>query len=123
MGLDSYLQRRPTNKKMKILCKIQGKENEELAYWRKSYMLHEKFLSYDKDGGGDLNCKPIPITQDELAEILDWIECCLRDEEGSYTEDDGYNVEADLKLAKKTIKKALKETDFNNQEVYYYAWW
>ena len=112
-----YKRKVGSNDNQKMLIALSDeKEVIELAYWRKRFIINEKFLSFaivDKD----LNCENIVITKDYLLEIRDWAI-----EYKDYDENDFTN-ENDLKELVELIDKVLKETDFENEEVFYHAWW
>ena len=146
MGLDSYLFKRGKTAKGKIMTAMEEKERHgvvELAYWRKSYALHEKFLSYAinliKEKQKEiktkkqaeklaktllnLNCQYIPLEKEDLQQILIWVKEMLSEndkEDGDKLDD--YQTE-DFNFAQRVIEKALKETDFENEEICYYSWW
>jgi hypothetical protein len=106
MGLDSSLYRIGKTAKAKILTGLSDKGGygrEELAYWRKNWDIHGLFALYRADGEDD-NCTEIFLTKENLSEVLKQI-----DEE----DEDSINA----------IKKAIEETDFEQEEIFYYAWY
>jgi hypothetical protein len=107
MGLDSSLYRIGKTAKAKILTGLSdsGAEygREELAYWRKNWEIHGLFALYRADGEDD-NCTEIFITKENLSEILKQID-----------EEDEYSIEV--------VKKVIEETDFEQEEIVYYAWY
>lgn len=111
MGLDSGLHRIGKTAKAKILTGLSdsGAEygREELGYWRKNWDIHGLFASYRADGEDD-NCTEIPLTEEELKEILIKLN-------GDDFNEKEYTIEV--------VSKALKETDFEQEEIYYYAWY
>ena len=114
MGLDSYLLKRAITPKAKVIKKLVGDENRiELAYWRKAHLINAEFLSY-ADTEDDLNCKDVVLTKEDLKDILLWAK------EKEYN--DEYEKH-DFKLLIKVLTKAIKETNFDEEEIYYYAWW
>ena len=140
MGLDMSLFKEGKTPQGKIALALDSKSNKqhniELAYWRKSYDLHDKFLSYAvssiaiKVAKGkyankevakamDLNCKKISLTKEDLIEIKSW--CAWKIQEEDYDDNDYYRQ--DYELAIETIEKALKETDFEHEIIYYWSWW
>ena len=115
MGLDSYLFKRTITPKAKIIRKLSGGrdgDGEELAYWRKAHLINEYFLSY-ADTEDDLNCKDIILTKENLKDILLW----AKEKECNEYE------KHDFGILKKVLTKAIKETNFDEEEIYYYAWW
>ena len=115
MGLDSHLFRRGKTKKAKMLTVMQtgGRGNEELAYWRKCSNITGIFLDFYKGNPEttDLNCKEILLSKEALIQIAN----TLREELAGQNEISMEDIEV--------IEKAIKETDFNTQEVYFWAWW
>lgn len=118
-----WLRKRGKTAKGKIIL-IDDKElygHTEIAYWRKSYELHEKFLSYainlikveNTEANRkkiaktllDLNCRYIPLEKEDLQQIQEWCEKKIESEDYG----DGFNAEQDLEVCVKAIKKALKE--------------
>jgi len=127
MGLDGYLFRRPKTPKLKMAAKLADEKEEQLAYWRKAYDINEMFLSYaspelSTERGFDLNCQGIILTEDDLKNISDWTKEQLKEGIKEGDSDTMLELNADLRELRDAIEKAL-ETDFNNYEVYYYAWW
>ena len=122
IGLDSYLFKRGITAKGKILIGLEKESHKrhiEVGYWRKSWILHEQFMSYDVSGDVDLNCKDIPLSKKDLKDMLDWIFKRLKLPFKTHEE---YDKE-DLINANEIITKLLKETDFKNEQIVYYAWW
>ena len=117
MGLDSHLFKRGKTAKGKALWRLDdkhnGEDNIELMYWRKCYTIHEEFLSYADNPNEDLNCKEIVLSKEDLLEILEWTKENMKQQ--TYSED--YGELAEL------LEKILKETDFDNEEIYYWSWW
>jgi hypothetical protein len=90
MGLDMYLEKRtwvrqwdeggqPT---VRGHLDIPGIESdrvthivEEVGYWRKANAIHRWFVQ--EVGGGIDTCQPIPVTVDELAELLRRVDAVL----------------------------------------------
>lgn len=121
MGLDSYLYKRAKTENAKIVAVLKyGDTKVELMYWRKRYSIHEKFSFYRELGQSD-NCQEIILTKDNLKEILDWAtqsfeDIKLYDDKFFY---DFYDFQEICDL----LIKILNETDFDNEEIFYYAWY
>ena len=126
MGLDSYLLKRPISDKAKIALAIEGvntKESIELAYWRKQYTLTDKFLTYAteeqaEENDGDLNCKEIILSKEDLIDMLEWVESILAKDEFK----EKWDKEA-FKKAQVALSTELNEHDPDNYEILFYAWW
>lgn len=114
MGLDSYLWRRGITPKGRVMIALNSdrSQDEELGYWRKEWDIHGQFCSYASmdiiEATPDCNCVEIPISKEDLIDMINWI---------NHTE-----LPIDVKdYTIQVIKKAL-ESDFDNEEVFYYAW-
>lgn len=116
-----WLHKRGKTAKGKIIMEIEsdyGRTSIELGYWRKDYDLHEKFLSYASlELEKDLNCQAIILSKEDLIEILEWVKKYLFKVVAS-----GEKIDTSH-YTEEVLTKAIKETDFENEEVYYYAWW
>ena len=111
MGLDSYLYKKSSNIKQLILNELSDESGyEELAYWRKDYLIHEWFC----DNFEIENCEYAEITEEELLELVEYIK--------SNSEDNSEDFE-DRKEDIKLLNKIINETDWDNEGVYYYSWW
>ena len=123
MGLDMYLFKR--NKKTDELT--------EIGYWRKHNALHgfmNTFTDHDIE-----NLEKVSLTKDNLQEILELSEAIIRkdlDPEysmpvfegffyGSYEYDEWYFHRTQDTI--EIMKNALRDTNFDEDEVYYQAWW
>ena len=107
MGLDSYLFKRGKSPRGKIIAALEMKPNHsaiQLGYWRKNGTIHELFCAYSKTG--EINCVDVILTKENLIEVLK----LLKKEE-----DEEYSI--------KVITQAIEETDFEHEEVFYYAWY
>jgi hypothetical protein len=125
-----YLERKNIiyDKNEMIIDKIEGKssEYEEVAYWRKCYYLHEWFGNNLENGVE--NCVYSIVSKDDLKLLLSIIEIVLNNHDlaEEYLENDGSYDDyyfKELEESKLKIKSILKGTDFETQEIYYYAWW
>ena len=120
MGLDMYLYRRKKRP-----------AGDQVAYWRKANQIREWFATHI----GVDNCKESPLTKEILMDLRD--DCIKvivnhnRAKEllptssgfffGSTEYDDWYFK--DLEDTVKMLDKIIHETDWENEEVYYYEWW
>lgn len=123
MGLDMYLEKRRTN----------NEEYEEIAYWRKANQIREWFNSYLENGVE--NCEHTLVSKEDLEQLLEDCKKVLEDHTlaedllptssgfffGSTDYDDEYFEE--LEETVKMLEQILKETDFENEDIYYYEWW
>jgi len=135
MGLDGYLYRKNLiyDKNEMIMDKIEGKdtEYEEVAYWRKCYHLHEWFARNLESGVE--NCEYELVSEEQLKLLLNIIEIVLNNHDlaDEYLPNEDYRIVGvydiyyfdELEETKLKIESILKETDFEKQEIYYYAWW
>jgi len=113
-----YLHRRTKDNKLRILEKLNGEEEyEEVMYWRKSFRIHEWFCNrFQID-----NCEEVRISKKELLELIEYCKQLLRNEK---PQDDYDELNFDLfKEHMEKLQKIVDETDWNNEEIYYYAWW
>ena len=129
MGLDMYLTRSSKN----------GGLGEEVAYWRKANWLHGWFVN--QLAGGKDECQPIPVSKQDLEELLTSINKVLDETDqkkreelamlllpptsgfffGSYDLDKYYwNTLASIK---DTVEEILEETNFFTQDITYQASW
>ena len=115
MGLDSYLFKRARTPKAKIIAKLTNDdEGVEIAYWRKFHELNEFILNYGNQEE-ELNCQDIILTEENLKEILEFVK-------GEFKTCNKYEKEG-YELAIEVITKVLKEMNFDDEEVFYHAWW
>lgn len=123
MGLDMYLEK----------SKVNSKDYEEVAYWRKANQIREWFNSHLEYGVE--NCEHTLVDKEDLEQLLEDCKKVLEDhtlaEEllptssgfffGSTDYDEWYFEELEETI--KMLERILKETDFENENIYYYEWW
>jgi hypothetical protein len=118
MGLDMSLYKRPLSEKMRMLWKLDGRdEHIDLMYWRKLYILNDFIIQNYYKGDGDGNCEDIPLTEGNILDIIDFLEKLKETDFEPYYSTD--NRDDDVKK----LKEIIDDTDFDNEEVYYHAWW
>lgn len=123
MGLDMYLEKR----------KVNSEEYVEIAYWRKANQIREWFNSHLENGVE--NCEYVQVSKEDLEQLLedckkvlenhDLAEDLLPTSSGFFfgsTDYDEWYFE-DLEETVKMLEQILEETDFENEDVYYYEWW
>ena len=105
MGLDMYLFKKSKNIKQKILNSLNDESDyKEVAYWRKDYFIHEWFCyNFNVE-----NCNYNEISKEDLLSLIEYIK----------SEEDEDRKE-DIKI----LNKIIEETDWENEEIYYWAWW
>lgn len=104
MGLDMYLHKRQNDIRTKILENLSGEpEYEEVAYWRKDYLIHEWFC--DRFEFLE-NCEEIELDKYDLLDLIEF----LKEEK---------NREEDIEK----LNKIIEDTDWDNEKISYYAWW
>ena len=127
MGLDMYLFKRNLKKP--------EEESIDVGYWRKANQIHNWFVENVQNGVDDCGeyivspsqlrtlleiCKQIHKTKDpKLAEkLLPTTDSFFF---GSTDYDDYYfdDIEDTIDI----LTDVLEKTDFNNEEIYYSAWW
>lgn len=107
---------------------------EEKAYWRKANAIHHWFSTHSPSGELD-DCEEMEVTKEMLEELLN--DCkqvkanhelakeILPTQDGFFfgsTEYDSWYFD-DIDSTIEQIEKLLEETDFENDELIYYAWW
>lgn len=123
MGLDMYLEKR----------KVNSEDYEEIAYWRKVNQIREWFNSHLENGVE--NCEYVQVSKEDLEQLLedckkvlenhDLAEDLLPTSSGFFfgsTDYDKWYFE-DLEHTVKMLEQILEETDFENEDIYYYEWW
>ncbi len=118
MGLDIYLQ---------------DKEENEIVYWRKVNQIFAWFeRRFDKE---ILNCQEYEVDKDMLTDLLRDINNVLNKkvepqkvlptQEGFFFGGTEYNevYYNELKITKEKIEGVLRTFDFENDQLYFYAWW
>jgi len=104
-----YLEKKSKNWKQKMLASLENKGNyEKVKYWRKCYEIHEWFC----DNFEVENCEYVEVSKEELLQLVEY----LKDIE---FEDDYFKNNEEIEA----LKKIITETDWENEEIYYYAWW
>lgn len=102
MGLDIYLFKKNCNIKQQILNSLNDESSyKKIMYWRKDDLIHEWFC----DNFEIENCEYIYISEEKLLELVKHLK--------------GEGRKEDIKKLNKIIEK----TDWENEEIYYYAWW
>jgi hypothetical protein len=128
MGLDMYLHKRP-------LDELENKEAyKEVAYWRKHYSLQD-FIHYNIHQIE--NCVEFELTKSDLERMLSWVSVELEmaeldydyqalingDEQPIYsTESLSWNDYQNLKTVEQ-LSTVLRETNFEKEAIFYWAWW
>lgn len=138
MGLDMYLQK--INKKVynnKELINVLNNNNNnnscieciEIAYWRKHSDLQGimEELYFEKDGSHEVfDCIPLILSKEECENILNLSERIVAGEEES-PEARGFfwgkSTNEHWQYTKEVFERVLKETDFENETVFYNSWW
>ena len=103
-----YLQKKSKNIKIQIINSLNDESGyEEVMYWRKCWNIHDWFCNnFEVE-----NCKHIKIEREDLLALIEY----LKGEDKS--EDFNKNQEI------KTLNKIIEKTDWDNEEIYYWAWW
>lgn len=124
MGLDMFLYKRKNG----------TKTLEEVAYWRKANQIRN-WIVQNTEYEADADCEEYLLNKETLENLVSdckavIAENTLADELlptksgfffGSTEYDDWYFE--DLKSTVKQVEKVLKETDWDNEDIYYYEWW
>lgn len=124
MGLDMYLYKKKAN----------VEKMEEVAYWRKANQIRN-WIVQNTEYEADADCEDYLLDKETLENLVSDCKAVianptLADELlptksgfffGSTEYDDWYFE--DLKLTIKQVEKILKETDWDNEDIYYYEWW
>jgi len=101
-----YLQKKSKNIKIQIINSLNDESGyKELMYWRKDWVIHDWFC----DNFEVENCKHIKIEKEGLLELIKYLEDNI----------DGSGWKEDIKKLSEIVEK----TDWDNEEIYYYAWW
>lgn len=140
MGLDMYLQR---VKKNELEVKRNGVvmydfhqqfESSEIGYWRKANAIHDWFC---REFHCEINCSPIVLSEDDIQELYDICDQLVKAHDENLckellptcsgfffgsTEYDEWYYE-DLKLTMDILNRAMEETDWDTEIVFYDAWW
>jgi len=104
-----YLEKKSKNWKQKMLDSLSNNEEyEQLIYWRKCYEINDWFCNNINVE----NCEHIKVSKEELLELIEYLGCIK-------FEDDYFKSNQEIKQ----LNKVIEETDWDNEEIYYYAWW
>ena len=119
MGLDMYLFKKSKDVKKLILIELSDeKVYEKVYYWRKDYLIHEWFCEYFEIE----NCVYVEISKKELLWLVEYLKENIKEGGefggGTEKENESYN-----KISIKNLNKIIKETDWEIEGIYYYAWW
>ena len=119
MGLDMYLFKKSKDVKQLILNNLSDEDDyEKIAYWRKDWLIHEWFCEYFEIE----NCEYVEISEEELLWLVEYLEEHIK-ECGEYGEESEVESEKYNKDSIKKLNKIVKEIDWENEKIYYYAWW
>ena len=124
MGLDMFL----------FKANKGTKGYEKVAYWRKANQIRKWFV--DKCGyPDDADCKYYKVTKKQLKDLKKTCKRVIKEpnlaeellptQSGFFFGDTEYNnfYFEDLEDTREMLKKVIKETDWENEEVFYYEWW
>jgi len=137
MGLDQNLfkfNKRNDNKKLDCQEEHNNSNSTEIKYWRKANQIHSWM---NKNISTIENCEFYHISKDQLQSLLDTcIEVKTRKDLdynnenlptsqgfffGTDDYDDWYYTEVEETI--EALQQIIEETNFNNEEIYYWAWW
>lgn len=126
MGLDMYLQRRNKSDNESYGC--------EVAYWRKANQIRKWFV--DNTGyPEDADCLMHRVTKEQLEQLVSdcrkVIENCslagelMPTSDGFFYGDTEINEMYFWKILEtvEQVTEVIAETDWNNEDVFYYEWW
>lgn len=134
MGLDQNLIRfeRTTNANVTF----NSNDGEEIAYWRKANQIHE-WMNKNLTEVAVENCEGYPITKEQLEELRQVCVNVYTHQNEKYSQehlptttgffygsdeyDDWYYNQVNNTI--ELIDKVLQSTDFNRQQIFYWAWW
>lgn len=120
MGLDMYL----------FKC---SKERTEIAYWRKANQIRDWFVRHGYPENG--NCMDYYLEKEDLEQLVrdckavldnhDLAEELMPTSDGFFFGGTDYDewYFKDLENTIEQVEKVIKETDWDNELVYYYEWW
>lgn len=103
-------------------------EITEVCYWRKHSDLNGLMqdLYYDRGGEDEFNCKNLLLSKEDVVDLIE------RHKEHLDGEDEiphtpgffwGQTDREDWENSLQDFEKVLKETDWDNESVYYSCWW
>jgi len=129
-----YLVRKEKTKVGKMLNALSdGKDYEDVGYWRKANQIHRFFVEHCAEGIDD--CKSVKVSKEQLEMLLEKINKILKDKKlagkelptnsGFFFGDTDYSSYyfTELRDTKKIIEKVLKTTDWETQFIEYWASW
>lgn len=101
---------------------------DDIGYWRKHPDLHKIMEDkyYEKGGEGTFNCKALILSKEEIENIIKLADDIISGKVESEKATGffwGESIEDDWIDTKEIFEKALKETDFDNETIYYDSWW
>ena len=126
MGLDMYLFKR--NKQNP------DEEMKEVAYWRKANQIRNWIVEHT-DYNINSNCEDYLLNKDILENLIADCKTVIENpimadnimptKSGFFFGDTNYDnwYFAELKDTIKQVEKVIKETDWDNEDIYYYEWW
>lgn len=139
MGLDAWIYKRGKNDNTKLLYSLEegdfskdedGNMIKEVKYWRKHYAINQILIALaqqkdiDMDITEDWNCQEIILTKEDINRLLELIKNYDRNKLKLYSAYSNSNdVDTELNELNEVLEKIKKEIDFDNEEVFYYAWW
>lgn len=98
-------------------------KEEKIGYWRKLYELQDymRDIFYEQGGKGEFNCDKLILSKKDCEAALEYSRESLKNMD---TTDE--NASWDIQKWQDAIKifeKAIKETDWDNETIYYDSWW
>ena len=126
MGLDMYLFKRKKNEP--------NGEPEEVAYWRKANQIRNWIVNHT-DYKENADCEEFKLTKYNLINLLEDCQTALENREmanmliptksGFFFGNTDYNESYfwDLENTVRQLEKVINETDWNNEDIFYYEWW
>jgi hypothetical protein len=123
MGLDTFLFRRKTDEKSIILAKLNNEGIDvEVAYWRKEYETTDWFIDrINQKGKIYEDCDEAEVTKEDLLDLITYLDEECRGNESDWRDNKEQNDWVDEQI--KLIKQMIDETDWENEEIIFYAWW
>lgn len=101
--------------------------NEELAYWRKAWGMHEFICRLTNTTGNGTDCERIVLSKEQIETMLAEMKRCLDDgfkdvdyKNNPFGKDDYWN-ENDLEFTMRVFTDVLN--DYNENDVIYYWCW
>ena len=109
-----WLRKKSKKIRQQILNSLSDEDDyKEVIYWRKNYLIHEWFC----DNFEIENCEYVEVTKEELLELIGY----LNDENKTrkYNKEEHEDIDEDIEKLKEVVEK----TDWENEGIYYHAWW